>query len=65
MNFRTADDMCSELSVKLKKRVGFGMLAKLNLLGMHVEGKVSDRQMGMRSFFNNIVNLFLYKSLFV
>ncbi|KAL6554306.1 hypothetical protein OROMI_019979 [Orobanche minor] len=40
MNFRTADDMSAILGVKLRKRLGFGMLAKLHLLGMHVEGKV-------------------------
>ena len=40
MNFRTADDMSAILDVKLSKRLGFGMLAKLHLMGMHVEGKV-------------------------
>ncbi|XP_075092166.1 C2 domain-containing protein At1g53590 isoform X2 [Nicotiana tabacum] len=40
MNFRTADDMSALLAVKLRKRLGFGMWAKLHLLGMHVEGKV-------------------------
>ncbi|XP_073136123.1 C2 domain-containing protein At1g53590-like [Henckelia pumila] len=40
MNFRTADDMSAILGVKLRKRLGFGMLVKLHLLGMHVEGKV-------------------------
>ncbi|KAL6570583.1 hypothetical protein OROGR_000133 [Orobanche gracilis] len=40
LNFRTADDMSAILGVKLRKRLGFGMLAKLHLLGMHVEGKV-------------------------
>ncbi|CAA0815927.1 C2 domain-containing protein [Striga hermonthica] len=40
MNFRTADDMSAILGVKLRKRLGFGMWAKLHLLGMHVEGKV-------------------------
>ncbi|EPS72210.1 hypothetical protein M569_02542, partial [Genlisea aurea] len=40
MNFRTADDMSAILGVKLRKRLGFGMLAKLHLLGLHVEGKV-------------------------
>ncbi|KAI3457531.1 hypothetical protein Pfo_014194 [Paulownia fortunei] len=40
MNFRTADDMSTILGVKLRKRLGFGMSAKLHLLGMHVEGKV-------------------------
>ncbi|KAG5545970.1 hypothetical protein RHGRI_018215 [Rhododendron griersonianum] len=40
MNFRTADDMNAILSMKLTRRLGFGMWAKLHLLGMHVEGKV-------------------------
>ncbi|KAF3660854.1 C2 domain-containing protein isoform X1 [Capsicum chacoense] len=40
MNFRAADDMRAILAVKLRKRLGFGMWAKLHLLGMHVEGKV-------------------------
>ncbi|KAL3821333.1 hypothetical protein ACJIZ3_007238 [Penstemon smallii] len=40
MNFRTADDMSAILGVKLRKRVGLGMWAKLHLLGLHVEGKV-------------------------
>uniref|UniRef100_A0A5B6ZFD4 C2 domain-containing protein n=2 Tax=Davidia involucrata TaxID=16924 RepID=A0A5B6ZFD4_DAVIN len=40
MNFRTADDMIAILGVKLRKRLGFGMWAKLHLMGMHVEGKV-------------------------
>lgn len=40
MNFRAADDMSAILSVKMRKRLGFGMWAKLHLLGMHVEGKV-------------------------
>ncbi|KAM7495353.1 hypothetical protein LguiB_029962 [Lonicera macranthoides] len=40
MNFRTAEDMSAILAVKLRKRLGFGMSAKLHLMGMHVEGKV-------------------------
>ncbi|XP_038897505.1 C2 domain-containing protein At1g53590 isoform X2 [Benincasa hispida] len=40
MNFLTADDMSAILGVKLRKRLGFGMWAKLHLTGMHVEGKV-------------------------
>ncbi|KZV38482.1 hypothetical protein F511_40344 [Dorcoceras hygrometricum] len=40
LNFRTADDMSAILGVKLRKRLGFGMLVKMHLLGMHVEGKV-------------------------
>lgn len=43
MNFRTADDMNAILSMKLTRRLGFGMWAKLHLLGMHVEGKVTTR----------------------
>ena len=40
LNFRTADDMSAILAVKLTKRLGFGMSAKMHLTGMHVEGKV-------------------------
>ena len=40
MNFLTADDMSAIIAVKLRKRMGFGMWAKLHLTGMHVEGKV-------------------------
>ena len=40
MNFLTADDMSAILAVKLRRRLGFGMVAKLHLTGMHVEGKV-------------------------
>ncbi|TQD85531.1 hypothetical protein C1H46_028897 [Malus baccata] len=40
LNFLTADDMIAILAVKLRKRLGFGMWAKLNITGMHVEGKV-------------------------
>ncbi|KAB2043748.1 hypothetical protein ES319_D01G040200v1 [Gossypium barbadense] len=40
MNFLTADDMSAILAVKLRKRLGFGMWAKLHVTGMHVEGKV-------------------------
>ena len=40
MNFLTADDMSAILAVKLRKRLGFGMWAKLHITGMHVEGKV-------------------------
>nr|XP_043630798.1 C2 domain-containing protein At1g53590-like [Erigeron canadensis] len=40
MNFRTADDMNATLAVKLTRRLGFGMWAKLHLTGMHLEGKV-------------------------
>ncbi|KAF9666635.1 hypothetical protein SADUNF_Sadunf16G0249400 [Salix dunnii] len=40
MNFCTADDMSAILAVKLRKRLGFGMWARMHLTGMHVEGKV-------------------------
>ncbi|KAF2314463.1 hypothetical protein GH714_026734 [Hevea brasiliensis] len=40
MNFCTADDMSAVLAVKLRKRLGFGMWAKLHMTAMHVEGKV-------------------------
>lgn len=40
MNFLTGDDMSAILAVKLRKRLGFGMSAKLHITGMHVEGKV-------------------------
>lgn len=40
MNFLSADDMSAILAVKLRKRLGFGMWAKLHITGMHVEGKV-------------------------
>ncbi|KAK4753144.1 hypothetical protein SAY87_021942 [Trapa incisa] len=40
INFLTAEDMSTILAVKLRKRLGFGMWAKLHITGMHVEGKV-------------------------
>ncbi|GLT25047.1 hypothetical protein SLA2020_002010 [Shorea laevis] len=40
MNFLTAEDMSAILAVKLRKRLGFGMWAKLHITSMHVEGKV-------------------------
>ncbi|KAK1414360.1 hypothetical protein QVD17_30104 [Tagetes erecta] len=40
LNFKSADDMSAILAVKLTKRLGFGMSAKMHLTGMHVEGKV-------------------------
>ncbi|KAJ8898644.1 hypothetical protein K2173_004628 [Erythroxylum novogranatense] len=40
MNFCAADDMSAILAVKLRRRLGFGMWAKLHMTGMHVEGKV-------------------------
>ncbi|XP_019193765.1 PREDICTED: C2 domain-containing protein At1g53590-like isoform X2 [Ipomoea nil] len=39
MNFCT-EDMNASLAVKLRRRLGLGMRAKLHLLGLHVEGKV-------------------------
>lgn len=42
LNFLTGDDMSAVLAVKLRKRLGLGMWAKLHLTGMHVEGKVRD-----------------------
>ncbi|TQD90263.1 hypothetical protein C1H46_024180 [Malus baccata] len=42
LNFLTADDMIAILAVKLRKRLGFGMWAKLHITGMHVEGKVTS-----------------------
>ena len=39
MNFLTADDMSAVLIAKLRK-LGFGIVTKLHLTGMHVEGKV-------------------------
>ena len=41
MNFLSADDMSGVLAVKLRKRLGFGMWAKLHVTGIHVEGRVS------------------------
>ncbi|XP_058101109.1 C2 domain-containing protein At1g53590-like isoform X2 [Magnolia sinica] len=40
MSFLSADDMSATLAVKLRKRLGFGMWAKMHITGMHVEGKV-------------------------
>ncbi|KMS98254.1 hypothetical protein BVRB_4g094030 [Beta vulgaris subsp. vulgaris] len=40
LNFLTAEDMSAILVAKLRKRLGFGMGAKMHLTGMHVEGKV-------------------------
>ncbi|KAH9608568.1 hypothetical protein KSS87_017241 [Heliosperma pusillum] len=40
LNFLTADDMSAILAAKLTKRLGFGMVTKMHLTGMHVEGKV-------------------------
>uniref|UniRef100_A0A0C9RQ31 TSA: Wollemia nobilis Ref_Wollemi_Transcript_3961_2500 transcribed RNA sequence n=1 Tax=Wollemia nobilis TaxID=56998 RepID=A0A0C9RQ31_9CONI len=38
--FRSAEDMSAILAVQMRKRLGFGMWAKLHVTGMHVEGKV-------------------------
>ncbi|KAK2992121.1 hypothetical protein RJ640_006423 [Escallonia rubra] len=46
MNFRTADDMSAILAVKLRKRLGFGMWAKLHLMSMHIEGKGAEVSFG-------------------
>nr|DAD33858.1 TPA_asm: hypothetical protein HUJ06_012709 [Nelumbo nucifera] len=40
MKFLSADDMSAILAVKLRKRFGFGMWAKLHVTSMHIEGKV-------------------------
>lgn len=40
INFLTADDMSAILAAKLRKRVGFGIVAKMHLTSLHVEGKV-------------------------
>uniref|UniRef100_A0A7N0TJF8 C2 domain-containing protein n=2 Tax=Kalanchoe fedtschenkoi TaxID=63787 RepID=A0A7N0TJF8_KALFE len=40
LNFVTAEDMLAVLDVKLRKRLGFGMWAKMHITGMHIEGKV-------------------------
>lgn len=40
LNFLSADDMNAALAVKLRKRLGFGMWAKMHITGMHIEGKV-------------------------
>ncbi|KAG9137563.1 hypothetical protein Leryth_019750 [Lithospermum erythrorhizon] len=40
MTFLTADDMSALLAIKLRKRLGLGMSAKLHLLGLHIEGKI-------------------------
>lgn len=48
MNFLTADDMSAILAVQLRKRLGFGMWAKLHLTSMHVEGKVHNACMSVK-----------------
>ncbi|KAJ8616670.1 hypothetical protein MRB53_036042 [Persea americana] len=40
MNFLAADDMKTILAVKLRKRLGFGIWAKMHITGMHIEGRV-------------------------
>ncbi|MCL7047281.1 hypothetical protein MKW94_020868 [Papaver nudicaule] len=40
MNFLAADDMSAIIAIKLRKRLGFGLWAKLHMTGMHIEGKV-------------------------
>ncbi|KAG0461180.1 hypothetical protein HPP92_021477 [Vanilla planifolia] len=40
MNFLSADDMRAVLAVKLRKRLGFGVWAKMHVTRMHIEGKV-------------------------
>lgn len=40
LNFLTADDMSAILYAKLRRRLGFGIMAKMHLTSMHVEGKV-------------------------
>lgn len=45
MNFCTADDMSAILAVKLRRRVGFGLWAKMHMTSMHVEGKVHNLQL--------------------
>ncbi|KAK9132525.1 hypothetical protein Scep_012053 [Stephania cephalantha] len=40
MNFLTSDDMSAVLAVKLRRRLGFGIWAKMHMTAMHVEGKV-------------------------
>ncbi|KAF7849847.1 hypothetical protein BT93_L0213 [Corymbia citriodora subsp. variegata] len=40
VNFVSADDISGIFAVKLRKTFGFGMLAKLHMTGMQVEGKV-------------------------
>ncbi|KAJ4982422.1 hypothetical protein NE237_033259 [Protea cynaroides] len=40
MNFLSGDDMSGILAVKMRKRLGFGIWAKMHVTGMHVEGKV-------------------------
>lgn len=40
VNFVSADDISAIFAVKLRKTFGFGMLAKLHMTSMQVEGKV-------------------------
>ncbi|XP_020678331.1 C2 domain-containing protein At1g53590 [Dendrobium catenatum] len=40
LNFLAADDMSAIIAVKLRKRLGFGIWAKMHVKGMRIEGKV-------------------------
>ncbi|XP_073526381.1 uncharacterized protein [Phyllobates terribilis] len=40
LNFLTADDMSAVLAAKLRKALGFGIVTKMHITSMHVEGKV-------------------------
>ncbi|XP_057854356.2 C2 domain-containing protein At1g53590 [Cryptomeria japonica] len=40
MTFHSAEDMSAVIAVQLRKRLGFGMWAKLHVTGMQLEGKV-------------------------
>ncbi|XP_020579909.1 C2 domain-containing protein At1g53590-like isoform X2 [Phalaenopsis equestris] len=40
LNFLAAEDMSAVIAVKLRKRLGFGIWAKMHVKGMRVEGKV-------------------------
>ncbi|KAL8167131.1 hypothetical protein V2J09_008630 [Rumex salicifolius] len=40
LNFLTADDMSAILAAKLRKALGFGIVTKMHITSMHVEGKV-------------------------
>ena len=60
MNFLTADDMSAILAAKLRKRLGFGIVAKMHLTCMHVEGKVYILQ--VYCFF--VLNVFITFAVF-
>ncbi|KAL8153231.1 hypothetical protein V2J09_010991 [Rumex salicifolius] len=40
LNFLTADDMTAILAAKLQETIGFGIVVKMHITSMHVEGKV-------------------------